>query len=437
MSLPSLGGFGNPNKKTAKNAKQQLWYRDRSAAEEQMTHSMPTRQDMETVAEPAQPPASIAQGSTRKLQGSCVQPFGAINLPMIQATCKSHVKLLTAGWTFLSLALLVSPSTNPLDPSSLHWNGDIATFHSLLDWDITPGRVIEGILAAMPLVALSNVIGNSNHAELCPIHFTVTNTVISLFGRRHSEGTNTMMVLLLSLGIGTVSALSEELIFRGLLPTTLVAYSHSVELALIAQACLFGLGQVRRKSSLIENGTFSIMQSLNGLWYGTVYLATGGDILPVLVAHLLSECHVFVGTWKMVNDQLDYTEKHAKDLSSSEQLELDSIQQEAGGNLQPGTLDHCRRFFYAFDYDHEGALSLANVKRAVAYAFFHDPVKPSDSQTTTAFQQILRARAVPGVPGQLSGSSKVDADRITLSEFLHLLFNLKSKAHATSTEQPV
>jgi membrane protease YdiL (CAAX protease family) len=415
MSLPSIRGFRLPVASQKSKATKELWYRDRSAAEEQMTTQLAP--NLSTTS------TSTSRPTTPAMKTEDWNPFGAVNLPMVQATCLSHATLLMVGSTVLSLALLLNPASNALDWSSLHWNGDAAApFHSLMDWSMTPLRVSEGVLATIPLVTLSSMMCNSEEL-MCPIHFSLTNTVLSLFGRREDvKGTNPLTVLLFSLGIGSVSALSEELVFRGLLPTALVAYTHSVELALVGQALLFGIGQIRRKSSMAENGVFSLMQSMNGLWYGMVYLGTGGDILPVLVAHVLYECHIFVGGWKMINDQLDYTEQTLNQVSPSEQLQLDTIQKEAGGSLKPEILDHCRKFFYAFDYDHRGSLSRADVKRAVVYAFLQDdPVnKPSDAKTSAVFDEIIQKRP--------AGSQEEDEeDRIGLSEFLHLLFALKSK----------
>lgn len=426
LSFPTIPSFGfsvaaqKPQQIPSTKAKG-LWYRDRSAAEEQLTtHSLPPIQATTQAVETAQPETPV------QLPIKDWNPFGKVNPSMVQATCLSHAKLLVVGSTLLSMAMMAA-SQGSLDPTALHWNGGDASFYSLMDFTMTPWRVVEGVLATVPLVALSTAIGESAHSELCPVHISVTNTVVSLFGRREKEdevGTNVPTVLLLSLGIAVVSALSEELVFRGLLPTVLESYTHSVTLALIGQALLFGMGQIRRKSTMAENGVFSSMQLANGLWYGSIYLGTGGDMLPVLIAHVLYECHVFVGAWMMVNDQLDYTEHECSSdkvaaLCAKEQHELDIIREDAGGRVEQDTLAGCRRFFYAFDHEHRGSLCLADVKRAVAYAFLQDAAPPSDSRTSAVFEEILQERLAEPEPEE--------KDRITLSEFLRLLFELKSK----------
>lgn len=397
---------------------QELWYRDRSTAEEQMTMQPP---DLATTASTHAP--SRTAPAKRMADWN---PFGAVNLSMVQETCSSHASLLLVGSTVLSLALALNPASNALDLGSLHWND--GAFHSLMDWSMTPLRISEGILATIPLVTLSTAMSQSEE-WMCPIQSSLMNTVLALFGRREDaehdvRGTSPLTVLLVSLGIGSVSAVSEEVVFRGLLPTALASYTHSIELALVGQALLFGLGQIRRNSTMAENGIFSLMQSLNGLWCGMVYLGTGGDLLPVLVAHILYECHVFVGGWKMINDQLDYTQR--TEVTASEQVELDALEKEAGGNLAPEVLDHCRKFFYAFDGDHKGSLSRADVKRAVAYAFSQDGpvIQPSDARTNAVFDEVLQQRPP---------ASQEDSERIGLSEFLHLLFALKSQPYHEQT----
>ena len=106
-------------------------------------------------------------------------------------------------------------------------------------------------------------------------------------------------------------------------------------------------------------------------------------------------------------------------MSANEQLEIDTVKQQAGGDIQPETLDGCRRFFYAFDHEHRGSLCLTDVKRAVAFAFLKDPAAPSDGKTRAVFDEIIQQRLLQPDPEEM--------DRVTLSEFLRLLFVLKSK----------
>jgi membrane protease YdiL (CAAX protease family) len=449
----------------AKKPPQVLWFRDRSSSEEQMTlpqkHGPPSFLSSVVGLNHQQRTDQLEQASSPTGQSDLNFPdihtmiMGDVNLPLVLAICLSQAATLAVAGTVLSLSLLLAHGNSmelfhsPLADitSALHWNSnsggiqlalatehDASSFPSLLDWTITPKRLLEGVLGTFPLVALATFC--MENPATCQIQFSITKTVLELFGRRRrgvhedmstksdtapsATTTTALQVLFVSVAIATVSAVAEEIIFRGLLPTAVVSYTHSVGLALLGQAMLFGLGQVRVTSPLAENGVFSIMQSINGVWYGAMYLATGGDILPVIITHVLYECHILVGAWKAINDQIDYTE----DACKLPAADTDGAGVHPKGTLcmAPETIDFGRRFFYAFDVDHQGSLSLSNVKRAVAYAFLQDdssPEPPNDDQTTAAFHQLIQKR-------QLESWSL--EERLSLSEFLRLLYTLKSKA---------
>jgi len=402
-----------------------LWYRDRSDLEEQLTTGL-QRQTART--------QNISQEDERLPEVFCTErqgwSTGAVDLSLVKATCLSHGTAFIFASIMLSLGLVFSAGTD-LELASLHWTGsDGGAVYSLLDWNMTPWRIIEGILATVPLVAIGTIMEHSEHRAVSHVHFSMVNTVIGLFGRRRKDSsvgmqstfgistTSTMPhVMFFSGVIAMVSAISEEMIFRGLLPTLLFFLTHSVGLALFGQALLFGLGQVRLKSPIMENGCFCILQVINSLWYGSVYLMTEGDIFPVLLAHVLYNCHIFAGTWKTINDQMDYTEiASSRRLPLREEMELEQIKQEIGGSLSIEAFQFCRKFFYAFDSEHQGSLSLTDVKRAVAYAFLQDGIQPSDRKATEAFQQMIELR-----------HSEETEKRMNMPEFLRLLFALRSK----------
>jgi len=466
-----------------------LWYRDRHESEEQMTTTSMAKQQAQTRLQAASTldGAAMARNSDSAGQrggamSSGMVQTGAVNLPLVKATCRSHLVAFAMALGVLSAALAWNAGTFMVDLNALHWNANMASagaaastaanqeaFRSLFDWTLTPARIAEGVLAAFPLVAMCNMMmENSEHKSTSCVYFSITNTVIALFGRRRqpptsgnvpntmsssATATSTSQAVLFSLGIATVSAVSEQMIFRGLLPCVLISYTGSVGVALVGQALLSGLGQVRRQSSLTENGAFSLMHSINGLWYGAVYLATGGDILPVILAHILYELHIFVGAWKLINDQMDYTQIAASSSSTAavagpaartalpiqdvrEEWELEQVQQEAGESLSPETFQFCRRFFYAFDYDHRGSLSRADVKRAVAYAFIQESPqeKPNNGKVENVFDEMLERRHALQLDEQNVEGDESDADRLHLSEFLRLLFALKSNKWTNQME---
>ncbi|CAB9500226.1 expressed unknown protein [Seminavis robusta] len=487
-----------PPRKTSKTATakqpKMLWYRDRDSTEEQMTltHKAPALAHVRPRQEQSLPAARqdfahdafMRNNPTEENPASTLLKnlVGGIDLSLLEKTCLSHASSLAVLWTLTSMALIwgsgsmTAAMADPLDFwGSLHWNSNSAgiglgsgidmlggrTFSSILDWTITPARILEGIIATVPLVGMGTyLVERSEHSPAYHIQFSISETVMELFGRRkrdaivtsdasQSASTTTLQVLFFSLIIAAVSAISEELIFRGLIPALLVSYTHSVGWALLGQAILFGFGQIQNRSSFAENGVFTMMQCLNGVWYGAIYLAGGGDIVPVMISHILYEMHIFVGTWKAMNDQMDYKEDSCRHHTSEKKIDslLASSQSRSRASkraqrpkdlvgqrlMAPETLELGQAFFYAFDHEHRGTLSLVDVKRAVSYAFLQDDdptmtasEPPSDVQTTAVFYKILQQRSA------LSGSGS--EERLYLPEFLRLLFTLKSKSWHSGRE---
>jgi Type II CAAX prenyl endopeptidase Rce1-like len=260
--------------------------------------------------------------------------------------------------------------------------------------------------------------------------------VMTLFGRRerpHATDlvdhpilqTETPMLhaLFLAAGLSMLTGISEELIFRGALPTAIFHQTSSVAIALLGQAALFGLGHISSQAKAGENKVVAGLQFANGYWHGLVYLATGGDVLPCIISHFIYDWHVFMETWMTTNAQMDYTNKAAlTKLTPMEERELRKIKQEAGPSLSAETMAFARRFFYAFDYTHCGSLSKADVQRAVSYAFLHDERQPTEEQVNSLFERVLDGRDDPECLLQ----DEVRR-RLVLPEFLRLLFLLKAR----------
>jgi membrane protease YdiL (CAAX protease family)/Ca2+-binding EF-hand superfamily protein len=329
-------------------------------------------------------------------------------------------------------AMTLAASGHPFDLSSIHWNGS-AEFYSLWDLHLTTTRVIEGVIATVPLVYLGAQIEGSDHRDVSHCNFSTMNMVMTLFGRReheHKDGaasqtpeTPMMHALVLSTALALVTGVSEEIVFRGILPSVIFNFAQSVPVTLFGQAFLFGSCHLSQQSpSSGENKVVVGIQTTNGLWYGLVYLATGGDILPCIIAHALYDIHLFVETWMKINDQIDYTESSVLQmLNLDDEIEIRRIKREAGPALSTETLAHARRFFYAFDYEHRGSLSESDVKRAVSYAFLQGKVQPDEDRVADLFKRMLQERDGEFVEKSLR-------DRLRLSEFLKLLFLLKAGA---------
>ena len=358
-----------------------------------------------------------------------VKPSTAAHLPTIVSIVASQALALSAVLVGTAIALAVFGHS--ADLSSIHWNGS-NEFYSLWDFHFTTTRVMEGVIATVPLVYLGTHFERSDHRDVCHCNFSTMNMVMTLFGRRahehkddtacHTPETPMIHALGFSVALAMITGVSEEIVFRGIFPSVLFNLSDSIPATLVGQAVLFALGHLSPRSSFGENKVVTGLQATNGLWYGLVYLATGGDILPCIIAHALHDVHVFVETWMKINDQVDYTEFSVRQkLPSDDEVQIQRIKEEAGPNLSTETLAHARRFFYAFDYDHRGSLSESDVKRAISYAFLQDKVQPDDDRVSELFARMLQQRDGKFI-------KKDSQNRLSLSEFFRLLFLLKARS---------
>ena len=219
--------------------------------------------------------------------------------------------------------------------------------------------------------------------------------------------------------IALSTGLSEELIFRGYIPSAIDGLTDSVPLALVGQAILFACGHLSKDARPGENRLVGSQQLFNGLFQGMVYLSTGGDILPCIISHVLYDCHILCETWMVINNQLDYTQACSrKQLVDEEERAVAQLQSEAGALLSTDTIDFARRFFYAFDSKHKGSLTQKDTQRAVSYAFMNDKISPDPQLVDDLFRQVQDSKR--------SEDTKVEPDRICFSQFLRILMVLRS-----------
>uniref|UniRef100_A0A7S0TC87 CAAX prenyl protease 2/Lysostaphin resistance protein A-like domain-containing protein n=1 Tax=Pseudo-nitzschia delicatissima TaxID=44447 RepID=A0A7S0TC87_9STRA len=350
----------------------------------------------------------------------------SISLPVINYICTNQALLLLFA---SSAAIAVSFfSNNPFEISSLHWNG-AQDFHSLFDWQPSFSRVVTGLFASIPVIATGRFIETSDNRDASRVNFATTNMVISLFGRRKSAleptASASLQVMVLSALIAVSSGISEEIIFRGYIPTAIFAMTNSLSSALFGQAVLYASGHLSKDAEPGENMLNWSQQLFNGLWYASVYQMSGGDILPCIISHVLYDMHTLCQTWTEVNDQMDYTQKSSKNrMEEEEQTAVQRVQRGTGITLNPETVDFARHFFYAFDNDHAGNLSLSDCQRAVSYAFMNDSTAPDSNVVRDLFEQAKEQRYANG--------NWEPSDRLDFSEFLHLLVALRSNSRQFS-----
>jgi len=346
-----------------------------------------------------------------------------LSIPLINYICVNQTLLLL----FASLAaILVSCfSENPFEISSFHWN-DVKEFHSLFDWQPSMFRLIQGFLASIPMITVGHAIHISDNPGASRLNFTTTNMVLCLFGRRKSvlnpDASAYIPVLVLSTLIAISSGISEEIIFRGYIPTAISTTTQSIPLSLLGQAVLFASGHLSRNAKPGENKLSWSLQFLNGIWYGVLYLMTGGDILPCIIAHILYDMYTLCETWTRVNDQLDYSNKCSSECTGEEEEKATKqLQLKTGITFATETIHFARNLFYAFDINHAGSLSLHDCQRAVSYAFLNDVIEPETDIVKNLFERVIEQR-------HNEGDSLEFYDRLDFVEFFYLLFILRSRS---------
>jgi membrane protease YdiL (CAAX protease family) len=357
------------------------------------------------------------QQSTNSLELS-----SSVSMPLIRSIWSNQTTILLSATTLMAgISMLLQPNSDAMVISSL-WNWSNNSPSMMDSWTVS---VVQGVLATIPLIAMGNAVEHSDNQDASQVNFATTNMVISLFGRRKSvqypDATSAVMVILLSLAIALSTGLSEELIFRGYLPVALswLTNNSSIAFLLLGQALFFAMAHISPTSSMGENKVVGGLQFMNGLWYGMVYQLTGGSILSCVIAHLLYDMHVLCETWNVINHQMDYTQKAFHNTNSNEEeVAIQAIQDQT--DLNSESLNFAKRFFYAFDSQHKGSLSLCDVQRAISYAFLKDDTIPEPDRVEQAFHQVLYSRS------DSSREVTKPTDRLVVSEFLRVLLELKS-----------
>jgi membrane protease YdiL (CAAX protease family) len=456
------------------------YYRHRHADDDHHTetHTTAASSSSTSSSNPDREPAPPELQSQTQSSGQ-----GAMNLQMIQNLCASQGVILVLTTAVAAVSLHYTPHADwstvwnwsPLVSTSISASSYATAASSSAVLSNMIAHLWQGVAAAFPLIGLETYMKHQSQVwsdrSANRVHFATTNMVVTLFGRRRtslaaaaaaaasklpnkdgndnehvaSTGTGTgteqatattFQVTAWSVLVTTLTAVSEEIVFRGYLSAAVMALTGSWAAAWLGPAALFGAGHAHAGSTFGENKIVTGFQTVNGLWYGLVYMCTG-SLVPGIMAHLLYDTHVLVAAWHDVNEQMDWTEAaYPTALSVGEQADITKIQTMSGDALTTETLNFCRRFFYAFDHDHVKSLSLVNVQQAVSYAFLQDKVAPSTDQVQDMFAMVLDERNDPRrhddddpAADAVTAQDDLPADRLRLTEFLRLLFALRAQTY--------
>lgn len=175
-------------------------------------------------------------------------------------------------------------------------------------------------------------------------------------------------------------------------------------LPLFGQAVLFALGHSQPRTGIQENAVVVALQLVNGIWFGLIYVLTGGDLVPCMVAHAVYDFIVFFKTWWDTNGQIEYAESMwLTPLPSNVQRDVDIM---ILNGMDPKIFNRVKRLFYTFDFDKNKSLSRSEVRKGFSYlALEKAGTPPPQEQVDALFEKF---------------TSVADKSRPTLTDFLRL-----------------
>ena len=160
---PGHSAFNRPA--TLSNARhiiaQPLKYRDRDGDTEELVSSMPSH------------------GHAPKTNENDWFGNTGVNMPILKSLAVSQTAALVVCSGVTAAALAVTGY--PIDFAALHWNGN-ENFFSPLDFTMSPIRVVEGLLAAAPMIFLGNKIEHAESRDCSHVNFSTMSKLNYLQG---------------------------------------------------------------------------------------------------------------------------------------------------------------------------------------------------------------------------------------------------------------
>ena len=111
---------------------------------------------------------------------------GGINTPLILSLLINQILILTFFGGLTVMYVFLSGNEQFLSDGIFNWSGNLDAPSAQLDLSITPIRLMQGILGAVPTIALSNFIERSDDRRFATTNFSTIYMVMTLFGRRTS-----------------------------------------------------------------------------------------------------------------------------------------------------------------------------------------------------------------------------------------------------------
>ena len=124
------------------------------------------------------------RASKRKVNGK--------NIPLILSLIINQVGILTLAAGLTSFYVLFSGNGDEfLSDGILNWTGNLSSASSPLNYDLdfalTPIRLAQGIIAALPIIAFGKFIEKSDDRRFATTNFSTLYMILTLFGLRNSR----------------------------------------------------------------------------------------------------------------------------------------------------------------------------------------------------------------------------------------------------------
>jgi Type II CAAX prenyl endopeptidase Rce1-like len=424
-----------------------LWYRQLDEKDDEMDPVM-----MKVVSR-APPGYDVKKALQEQNQMSeKKQPANAMNRLLIRALTINQYLILGLASMISAVILYFTQGPAAFDNlnSILQWSGGST---GIFDFNLTAERLLWGIGAALPLLAFNAAIENSDNRAFVNINFSTITMCMTLFGRRSaplddflpdkyktaSDGaskfptTRGMDVAVQSFILSTVTGFCEEIVFRREVPAMLALLLGSngdLIFLYLGQAILFGLGHAQPGSKLAENSILVGLQTVNGLGFGLLYILTGGDLVPCIIAHATYDFVVFFKTWKDANDQIEYAETmYSKPLPKDVDQEVQRLLR-ASPKIEPRVYNLVKRLFYTFDFDKNETLSLSEVRKGISYmAIEKAGIPPPQSEIDRLFASTVQSR-------ELGSAKSGSSSRLTFPDFLRLLSLMNTEQVNSKSASP-
>lgn len=389
------------------------------------------------------------QQSPNEIKASITKRAG-INVPLILSLFLNQFMMLTFASGLTAFYILFSGNGEQfLSEGILNWTGSWNGLQSAdLDFSITPIRIMQGSLGAIPIIAFGNFIEKSDDRRFATTNFSTLYMIITLFGLRTRSQSDdklkgekfnvldrlesmrsTIDVAFLSMGISCVTGFCEEIMFRGFIPHMLMSSISFQDpaLACAGQASLFALGHTSPVTSSQENKIVASMQFVNGLWMGFLYLLTGGDIVPCIISHALYDFQVFFFSWLAANDQIEYSDKKCMEPIPPDSIaEVKKMKRQFRNSISDSTFDNCKKVFYLFDEDKNGFISRSEAQRGVSYLEAEGHlIAPSRKTVDSIFDTSIKMRD----PHNTDLSEDI-SEQLRFVDFVRLYLTVKAASNA-------